>query len=115
MQTLYSNSAQVSFAGSNYVGGVPYTGPLDFSIADDNGMVTPVDPTNGASTPAVIATIDPMDPQRLLLSKVAEGAPFTVRAAYPGVSAQCSVTQVEHRLVWAAPQVFVAPICVTTS
>ena len=115
MQTIYGSQAAVSFAGQNYVGSTPYTGPLDFAIIDDQNVVFPVDPTVGVTTAVVQAQIDAFDPQKLNLSKVTEGIPFTVRASYSGVAAACSVPSVQHQLVWAAPQVFVAPICVTTT
>ena len=115
MQFLVGNTASVSFPVPVMIGGAEYTGLIFWSLGDGAGIAgewVPVFPDTGAANAAVSAMIDPSNPQVLLLEKVADGVPFAIRAEYPGVAGPCSTTLREVSLIWSAPSVQLAPLCV---
>lgn len=83
-------------------------------LSDDNGAVV-VDPVSGGANAAVSAMVDAGNPQILHLTKITEGLTFSVIAQYDGPADACSVVQVARDLQWAAPSVFVSPMCVTVT
>lgn len=111
MRVLDTLTATMSFASQATVGDQPYNGDMSWELGDGFGSWTPVDPTAGASNAAATATVLPGG-QQLLLNRVADGVPFAVRATYPGAAGSCSVTQRSIDLEWAAPVVYMAPLCV---
>ena len=114
MQVLSGISADVSFPNPITSSGLPYTSPMTWMINDASGVMT-VDPVSGASNSAVSAVVDPVNPQLLHLTKVAEGIPFNIIAQYDGSADSCSIVQSVRDLQWAAPMVFVPQMCVAVT
>lgn len=115
MRYLEGNTGSVSFNTPITVGEGVYIGPLIWELGDDLGNFVVVDPVTGASNNSTSAVIDPSNVQVLLLTKIADGVDFRVRATYPGIGNDCSRLSVEGLFRWSAPAVWLNPFCVTVA